>query len=188
MNRTREALLLPKVWDWMRGSASDPLRTSLALTERQAIQEERKAPKRQRLANITAQLADHHRQLRNVLDTYAQRRDVMPAGVLNAWLTAETARLQKMRADVEQERAKLERELATIIEYTPEQIADVEDSCAELRTRMQNAAPAKVRATFLDLRISGRITFENGEKVAYCEGMLGENKLQLRSITSIFSW
>ncbi len=165
-----EAELDAAAWQWIIELVNNPDIALRALNERQAIQEEEYAPRRARLAEITAKIADHQRQLQRLLDTFERNPD-LPA----EWFDERKGRLVKLKADFDRERVALAAQLEEQY-YTPERLINIKAFLSELRGRMELATVESKLLTLDMLDFRSCVKIENHHKVAYVTCVLGKDQ------------
>ena len=168
----------PVMWEWLMSLLTDPAALRRGLAGMQEEQETARAPLRQRLAEIDAQLAEQRLQLGRLLDAAI-------GGAFPKELVEERrVRLDRGIADLERQRQSLEAQVKAEV-LTEEQIKGLEDLAAQIWEGLDGAETDHELqlhvVEMLDAR--ARVSIEDGKKIVDAHCILGEKSLPIVSLT-----
>jgi site-specific DNA recombinase len=153
------------VWEWVKGIIENPDTLRLGL---EGIQEELEQANQSlfdRMEIIEDQIVSNQQQLDKLLDLYLNGD--FPKEVL----TERKTRLEEMLANLRKEQNDLAGHVrkATI---TDEQLNLIEDFCAKIRPKLEEATFDTRRQIIELLDVRGKIAYENDEKVIYLKCLI----------------
>jgi len=168
----------PVMWGWLMSLLTDPAVLRRGLAGMQEEQETARAPLRQRLAEIDAQLAEQRLQLARLLDAAI-------GGVFPKELVEERrVRLDKTIAELERQHQSLEAQVNAEV-LTEAQIRGLEDLAAQIWEGLDGAETdhelKRGVVEMLDAR--ARVSIEDGAKIVDAHCILGDKALPIASLS-----
>jgi hypothetical protein len=160
------------VWQWLKNKLTDVEQLERGLLEIHEEREELNAPIRNRLAVTEDLLAKNRVQLERLVDLYLSGE--FPKEIL----TERKARLEKLIADLESQKARFMEHLASQ-SLTIEQIKTAKDLAEQINARIdaidEDVYLKRQLVEILDLRAT--LAIEEGEKVVYVSCHLGDDQV-----------
>jgi site-specific DNA recombinase len=162
------------VWAWLRGILEHPERLAEGLRAENAEAERANQALRERLALVDKLIGKIHDKLAKLLDLY------LAGDYAKDLLTERNQRLEAEAADLEREREDLCEHLNEEV-WTPERIAEVEATVAEIAVGLEHATSEDVRRYLELLGVRGKLAEEAGERVVYITCRLGKERVPVSS-------
>ncbi len=157
------------VWNWVKDAMQHPEKVTAGLRGTQAETERENIALYERLTIIESRIADTKAKLEKLLDLYLDSDFTKEA------LTERKLRLEKIIADLESEREELAAHLNKTV-ITDEQVALIEEFCADVRDGLEGATFEDKRRYFDLLNVRVKLVVENNEKVAYIQCKIGKSR------------
>jgi site-specific DNA recombinase len=172
MPNFRADLVDNAVWEWIRSVMKNPAKLTAGLRASQNETEQANQALRERMSLIESQLQEKEQELKRLLDLY------LSGSFPKEMLLDRKAQLEKTVSDLERERTDLSGHIKTVV-INDQQVAEIEEWCAEVRTGLDMATFEDKLRYFDLLDVRGKLAFENNEKVVYIKCKVGKQRVSL---------
>ena len=178
MPNFRADLVDNAVWEWIRFVMQNPTQLTAGLRASQNETEQANQALRERMSLIESQLQEKEQELKRLLDLY------LSGNFPKEMLLDRKAQLEKTVSDLERERTDLSGHIKNVL-ITDQQVAEIEEWCAEVRTGL-DMATFEYKLRYFDLLdVRRKLAFENNEKVVYIKCKVGKQRVSLAATSHL---